>query len=110
MHRMRESRRLLKAAAAPLVAYVLCLGAALVALIVTAAAAAHWGAARTERALLLMLGIDAGLFLASALLVFLLLGRWVRLRWRVLIGAGYLVLAVATLFVLALVSAVVFNR
>jgi len=108
---MGDSGALLKAAAVSVVAYVLCLGAALVALFVTAVVTTRWGASRTGNAMLLMLGIDAFLFLASTLLVFLVLGRWLPGRlWRALISAFYLALAVGTGFALAFMSAVVLNR
>lgn len=91
-------------------AYFAALLAAAVLLFVTAAITARSGAGRTGNAMLMMLAVDAIVFLLTTLGVFLALKKWVESPGgRILITLGYGAALAITGVLLAIFSAV-FNR
>ncbi|OQA34065.1 MAG: hypothetical protein BWY57_00750 [Betaproteobacteria bacterium ADurb.Bin341] len=91
--------------------YALTTAVALFCLFVTINITTGWGAASTNNAMMIMLAIIAALFIASTLIVFFLLGRFIpNLRARVAVALGYVALSSIALLFFAFASALVFNR
>jgi hypothetical protein len=106
-----DPRATLKAVLVPCAAFGASVVASVMLLFFTAVISAEWGARRTGDAMLVMLWADVLLFVGSALIVFLLLGRWVRgLGWRLLICGLYLLMSTGAMLVVLFMSAVALNR
>jgi len=91
--------------------YALTVSVALFCLFVTIGITTGWGAASTSNAMMIMLAVIAALFIASTLIVFQLLGRFIpNMKARVAAALGYVALSSATLLLFAFMSALVFNR
>jgi len=91
--------------------YALTTAVALFCLFVTINITTGWGAASTSNAMMIMLAIIAALFIASTLIVFQLLGRFIpNMGPRVLVALCYVALSSVTLLLFAFTSALVFNR
>ena len=92
-------------------AYLFCVCVATVAVFVTIGITTHWGAARTGHAMMTMLWGIALLFLFSLPAVYLALTRVVEgVLWRLALTGGYAVVLGFTAFLIAFMSAIIFNR
>ncbi len=91
--------------------YALTTAVALFCLFVTINITTGWGAASTAHAMIIMLAVITALFIASTLIVFFILGRFIpNMRARVAAALGYVALSSITLLLFAFTSALVFNR
>jgi hypothetical protein len=91
--------------------YVACLVVATLGTFATLAVTEGWGAGRTGDAMMALLGGIAVAFLVSVLVVFLVM-TWMKLGigWRLLAAAGYGAVLAGTLYMIAFLCAVIFNR
>jgi len=92
-------------------ASLVCVSLAVQAVFITLGVTEHWGAARTGNAMMTMLWGIASLFLFSLPAVYLALARVIDgVLWRLLATFGYAVVLAFTGFLIAFLSAVIFNR